>query len=229
MNSGELLLRHAAVDARVRALAAERERLEAALAGDPRQKAAGEALGQAETRQREVAVRVRESEREVEGHRARLLDRDRELMSGRINNPTELTRLSTEVEHLRERVSAEEDAELALLDELEGRDAELAAARQDFERIRTEFEAALPGLRSELEAVRERLAEAEAEREAAWAAVPADYQAAARRVRAQPPVSEVESGACRACHVQLGSGAQQRVRRGELIACDNCGRVLVLR
>lgn len=229
MNSAELLLRHAAAEARVRGLLADRERLEAALAGDRRIEGARTAVAEAERGQREAALRVRESEREVETHRARLRDRDRDLMSGRSNNPTELTRLSTEVEHLRERVSQGEDAELALLEDLDARDGELGIARRELERLEADFEASVPSLRAELEAVRSRLAEAESDRDVAWAAVPPDYQAAARRVRAQPPVAEVQGGACGACRVHLNSGAQQRLRRGELLTCDNCGRVLVLR
>lgn len=228
MNAGEALLRHAAIDARVRSLAGELQRLEAALAGDPRLEGARAALGEAEARQREAALRVRDREREVEGYRTRLRDRDRELMSGRINNPTELTKLAAEVDHLRERVGREEEAELELMEDLDRLDGELHRARAECSRIEEEYAAAAPALRGQMEAVRAQLVSAEAERDAAWAEVPADYQAAARRVRAQPPVAEVRDGACGACRVQLNSGAQQRLRRQELVPCDNCGRVLVL-
>lgn len=228
MNAGETLLHHARVDARVRTLAGELQRLETALAGDPRLEAARDHLAAARAAQQESALRVRDREREVEQHRSRLRDRDRELMSGRIHNPTELTKLSAEVDHLRERLGTEEDAELELMEELERRDDALKAAEHEMARVQEEFDAAVPQLRSQLEAVRQQLVEAEAERAAAWAAVPAEYQAAAARVRAQPPVAETSGGQCRACHVSLTSGAVQRLRRGELVTCDNCGRVLVM-
>ena len=228
MNAGETLLHHARIDARVRSLTAELERFEAALAADLRLEAARQRVAEARAAQQEAALRVRDREREVEQRRARLRDRDRELMSGRIHNPTELTKLSAEVDHLRERLGAEEDAELELMEELESRDEALKAAEHELERVQTEFEAAVPQLRSQLEALRQQLVQAQAEREAAWAAVPADYRAAAARVRAQPPVAEARGGQCVACHVQLTSGASQRLRRGELTTCDNCGRVLVM-
>ena len=228
MNAGEQLLRHAHVDAQVRAQTAEMNRLEAALAGDARLEGAHERLEQARSAQREGASRIRDREREAEAKRVRLRERSRELMSGRINNPTELTKLSTEVDHLRERLGAEEDEELQLMEEQEGLDAGLTAAEADVERIRAEFEAAVPGLRSQLEAVRQQVVETEAEREAVWALVPPDYQAAVRRIRVQPPAAQVNGTQCSECHVGITTLALQRLRRGELVTCDNCGRILVL-
>lgn len=228
MNAGEQLLNHARLDARVRSLLGDQQRLEAALASDPRLDGARQRFESAQAEQQAKAAEVRAREREVEDKRARLRDRDRELMSGRIRNPTELTKLSAEVDHLRDRVRAEEDVELELMTELEALDARLQEARQELERVQGEFEASVPELRSQLESVRQQLVESEAARSAAWAAIPADYQAAAQRVRAQPPVAEVSGNQCRACHVGLTSGAVQRLRRGELVTCDHCGRVLVL-
>ncbi len=228
MNAGEQLLHHARVDSRVRAITADLQRLETALGGDPRFESARERVEQARAAQQEGSRRIREREREADVQRTRLRDRQRELMSGRINNPTELTKLSTEVDHLRERLGREEDEEFQLMEEQETLDASLSSAEVELARIQAEFEAAVPHLRSELEAARQRLVEAEAERDAAWAEVPPDYQAAVRRIRVQPVVAEVSGNQCGECHVALTSLAVQRLRRNELVTCDNCGRILVL-
>lgn len=228
MNAGEQLLHHARVDARVRAITADLQRLETALAGDPRLEAARERVEQARAAQQEGGRRVREREREADVQRTRLRDRQRELMSGRINNPTELTKLSTEVDHLRERLGREEDEELELMEVQETLDADLRSADAELSRIEGEFEAALPNLHAELEGARARLVEAEAERQAVWGEVPPDYQAAARRIRVHPVVAEVSGTQCGECHVALTSQALQRLRRNELVTCDNCGRILVL-
>jgi len=228
MNAGEQLLRHARIEGQVRSLIGELERLETALSGDARLQGARQRLDQAQAAQREVAARVRDREYEAEAKRTRLRERSRELMSGRINNPSELTRLSTEVDHLRERLGAEEDEELRLMEEQEELDAALTAAEADVERIQAEFDAASPALRSQLEAVRQRLVEAEAERDAVWAELPADHQAAARRIRVQPPVAEVRGNQCSECHMTVATIGLQRLRRGELVTCDTCGRILVL-
>lgn len=228
MNASEQLLRHARVDARARSIAGDLQRLEQALAGDARLDGARQRVEEARATQREGALKVREREREAEVQRTRLKDRSRELMSGRINNPTELTKLSTEVDHIRERLSSSEDEELELMEAQETLDGALALAEADMARIQAEFEASVPELRAQLEATRQQLVDAEAEREAVWAEVPPDLQAAARRIRVQPPVAEVSGTQCSECHVGLTSLAIQRLRRGEMVTCDHCGRILVL-
>jgi len=228
LNAGELLLRHTRIDARVRALAAEVRRLESALAGDARIEEARRRVDEARERQRELATRLRDRDREVEDHRARLRARDRELMSGRIHNPTELTKLSAEVEHMRARIASEEDAELELMEQLEEREAALREAEAELAALEAAREAATPALQRDLERARRDLAAAQTERDAAWAAVPAEYQNAARRIRVHPPVAEVTGVQCAECRVQITSNGLQLLRRGELVTCDNCGRVLVL-
>ena len=81
MNAGELMLRHARVDERVQHLTGEIGKLEAALASNPRLEQARARLEEARASEREVALRLRASEREVEGHRTKMRDRDRELIA----------------------------------------------------------------------------------------------------------------------------------------------------
>ena len=68
-------------------------------------------------------------------------------MSGRINNPGELVRLSSEVEHMKAALVEEEDAELLLLEEQERLDKETGRARAELDGARARGEAAAPGLR----------------------------------------------------------------------------------
>jgi predicted nucleic acid-binding Zn-ribbon protein len=228
MRGAELLLRHAQLEGQVRSVSADIERLEAVLARDAAVEAAAERLETARAGQREVSRRLRDREREVAEHRARLRDRDRELMSGRIRNPTELSRLSEEVEHMKARVAVEEDEELNLMEQLEEHDAAVAAAEDELARLQQRREQQAPELQRQLEAARSSLTVAEGERDRVWAEVPSELQAAARRIRAHPPVAEVVNGQCSACHVAVTSGTRQQLRRDALVTCDNCGRILVL-
>lgn len=180
------------------------------------------------SRQQQLELRLRDTEREVEGHRVRLRGRQRELMSGRVRNPTELMQMSTEVDNMRERLRSEEDAELDLMEQVEAVDAERNRLQAAVEEARVRVAAAAPGLRERLEAVRTELAEVESERDADWSQVPPAYQQEYRRIRAQPAVAEVVGNACAACRVSVTSGQMQRLRRGELIHCDNCARILVV-
>lgn len=228
MNAGELVLRHARIEERIRSLTGEVERLEAALASNARLDQARARLEEARTAQREAQHRLRESEHEVEDHRARMRARDKELMSGRIHNPTELTALSTEVQHMKERLSVEEDAELALMEEVEARDETVRKAELDAQRIQAESEASAPELRQQLEKARLDLVAAEGERAAVWAEIPAAYRAAYERIRVRPPVAELNGTSCSACRVGITTGGLQQLRRGELVRCENCGRILVM-
>jgi uncharacterized protein len=228
LNAGELVLRHARIDERMRSLTGEIERLEGALASNPRLDQARTRLEEARAAQHEAQRRLRESDHQVEDHRARMRARDRDLMSGRIRNPTELTQLSTEVQHMKERLSVEEDAELELMEELEGRDETVRQAELEAQRIQAASEASTPELRQQLEKARLELVEAENERAGVWAEIPADYRSVYEKIRVRPPVAEVNGTSCSACRVGITTGGMQQLRRGELVRCENCGRILVM-
>ena len=229
MGPAELLLRHSRLDERARAVAAEIERLQARLATNPEAERLERELAQARARQQEIALKLRERDREREDHRSKMRARERELMSGRIRNPTELLQMSEEVDHMKARLASEEDAELQLMEEAEGADAEVARLERELAAARSTAEAEAPELSARLAQDREQLAGVERERDEVWAQVPAAHQAAARRLRVRPPVAEVVRGQCSACHVQVTSKQMQQLRRGdEIVNCENCGRILVV-
>jgi predicted nucleic acid-binding Zn-ribbon protein len=230
MNIPELALRHQRLAGRALQLRGQIERLERELAADPEVERLAREADEREAARRELELQVRQREREAEGRRARLRARERELMSGRISSPSELMRLSGEVDHLKAAVAEEEDAELRVMEEQEGVEAELARVRERLEAARQRVQAAAPGQREALDRLRAGLAEAEAEREDAWRQLPSDWQAAYRRVAARvaDPVAEVVGGQCQACRVGVTSSGMQVLRRAGLVQCDNCGRLLVV-
>jgi predicted nucleic acid-binding Zn-ribbon protein len=177
-----------------------------------------------------VELRLREREREAAARRSRITARERELMSGRIRNPTDLMKLSEEVAHLKGALSEEEEAELVLMEEQEARDAELARLGRELAAARERSAAAAPGLRERLESLRAELEGIEAERAATWELIPADWQEAYRRLqrRVADPVAEAAHGQCQACRVGVTSSGMQLLRRGALVHCENCDRLLVV-
>jgi uncharacterized protein len=230
MNPAQLLLRYQAQVERERALREIIERLESRLAADPEVVALEEALSAARTIQDTAAARLRESDHAREDHRSRLRSREKELMSGRIRNPTELMQMSDEVAHMKARFAEEEDAELNLMEDAEAADEAVRAATTSLEEARTRSNAEEPDLKAELEAAKRELAEVEAERDQIWAEVPPAAQVAYRRTRAQPPVARVVGNQCTACRVTVTSSGMQTLRKGldELVHCENCSRILVL-
>jgi predicted nucleic acid-binding Zn-ribbon protein len=228
LRAGELLLRVQDLDLRARDLTLEIGRIEEQLAGDPEIERLAAALAEVEESHGRLAARLREAEREAEDHRSRMLVRERELMSGRIRNPTELTKMADEVAHMKSRVSNEEDAELQLMEEMEVLERELRQRQADLRAAQERGEAAAPGLKARREDLQAQRAAVEADREEVWAQVPTAHQAVYRRLRMQPAVAQVTGGKCSACHVTVTTKGMQMLRRDEgFVYCDNCGRLLV--
>ena len=213
---------------RERALRESIEGLEARLASDPEIVSREETLTGVRTHQVETAKRVRESDSEREVHRTRLRAREKELMSGRIRNPTELLQMSEEVKHMKARFAEEEEAELKLMEDADAADEAVRSASADLEEARKSSSAEGPELKDQLAEWQAELAEVEIERDAAWSQVPQKDQAHFSRVRVRPAVARVRGTQCSACHVTVTSSGMQILRKGDaLVQCDNCGRILV--
>jgi predicted nucleic acid-binding Zn-ribbon protein len=230
MNVPELTLHHQRLDLRATNLRAQIERVQGQLATDPESERLEAERATGEAFKRDVEARLRERERTVSERRERLRGRQRELMSGRIRNPTELMKLNEEVEHLKTAVGSEEDAQLELMEEQERADGDLVRVTAALSASRERTATAAPDLRTRLEGLEADLAQTEAEREATWAQIPPDWQEAYRRGRRRgpDPVAEVLHGQCQACRVAVTSSGMQQIRRGVLITCDNCNRILVV-
>ena len=230
MNPAQLLLRYQAQVEQERAVRAVIERLESRLASDPEVVSLEEAMQEARGAQDAVAARLRESDHAREDHRSKLRSREKELMSGRIRNPTELMQMSDEVAHMKARFAEEEDAELHLMEDAEAADDAVRSASASLAEARSRSAAEEPDLKEELEAARRELAEIEAERDELWTQIPQAAQAAYSRTRAQPPVARVVGNQCTACRVTVTSSGMQTLRKGldELVHCENCSRILVL-
>jgi predicted nucleic acid-binding Zn-ribbon protein len=230
MNPGQLLLRYQAQVERERALREEIERIELRLESDPEVVSLEEVLQGARAAQDAVAARLRDSDHEREGHRSKLRSREKELMSGRIRNPTELMQMSEEVAHMKARFAEEEDAELHLMEDAESADEAVRAANAGLVEARSRSTAEEPALREELDAAQSELAEVEAERDQIWAEVPPVAQAAYSRTRARPAVARVVGNQCTACRVTVTSSGMQTLRKGleEIVHCEHCSRILVL-
>lgn len=225
----QLLLQYQRLVDRERVLREGITRIESQLQSDPEVARLEESAEGARAEQQATAARVHESDRVREDHRTRLRSREKELMSGRIRNPTELTQMSDEVQHMKSRFVEEEEAELQLMEEAEAADDKLRAVTSELEAARARAAAEAPGLQSELDEQRADLTGIEAEKDQVWAEVPPTAQRAFTRQRVQPAVAEVRNNQCTACRVTVTSSGMQLLRKGDdIVNCENCGRILVL-
>jgi predicted nucleic acid-binding Zn-ribbon protein len=230
MNAPEIALHHQRLATRMALLRAQIQRRQAELASDPEAEGLERALEAAIAARRDLELRLRDRDREVESHRGRLRARERDLMSGRINNPTELMKLDEEVRHLRTAVSTEEDAELELMEEQERLESEAERLGRALQAVRARATEKAPVLRDRIAGEEAELAAAEKEAAATWDQLPPDWRTAYQRVEARVPnpIAEVVGNKCQACRVAVTSNGMQVLRRAGLIQCDNCGRILVV-
>jgi predicted nucleic acid-binding Zn-ribbon protein len=229
MKPAQLLLAYMRLVERERGLRDEIERVEELLASDPNVAHAEQSLATAKANQQSIQLRLREHDRERETHRTRLRSREKELMSGRIRNPTELMQMSAEVEHMKASFAEEEEAELRLMEESELADQAVLQASEHLMDARTRSAGDEPALRRDLETWQAELEAVRADTEAVWSQIAPAAQNAYLRVRSHPPVAEVDHNQCLSCHVTVTSSGMQLLRKGdEIVHCDNCGRILVI-
>jgi len=228
VTTAQLLLRYQALVDRERRLRDSIADAEQRLASDPAVAEKEELVAAATAAREAVAARLRESDLERETHRSRLHTRQRELMSGRIRNPTELMQMSDEVAHMKARFAEEEDAQLVLMEEAEAADQSLHAAQADLETARREAAESAPALRAQLDESRAELEDIERDKTSIWDQVPARDQSVFQRIRVRPPIAEVSGSQCSLCRVAVTSSGMQALRKGDvLVQCENCGRILV--
>jgi predicted nucleic acid-binding Zn-ribbon protein len=229
MRPTELLLQYQRLGDRIRTLTDEASHIEQRLARDERVEAATTAVAVALEKREDLARQLREMDLDVEGHRAKMKSHEKELMSGRIRSPSDLTKMSEEVGHMKARLAEEEDNEFELMAALEAAEQELASARQEMADAQAAVEAAAPKLLGRLNVIQAEIAEGELQREAIWVEVPGPLQAAYRKISRIPnPVVAMVGGQCEGCRVQLTANELQLLRRGERYTCQNCNRILVL-
>ena len=229
MRPTEALLHYQRLGDRLRSLHDELDHLRSRLASNAEVDAATAAEADARRRREDAARRVRELDDEAEAHRGKMRAHERELMSGRIRSPSDLTRMSEEVEHMRARLAAEEDRELDAMAELEEAEKEHGKARRFLDEVRHRNEAEAPGMQARLDRLEGEAGDLEGQIASAWAQVPPALQTQYRKLsRLANPVVPVVDGQCMGCHVQLTANELQQLKRGERSTCQNCNRILVL-
>jgi len=216
-------------DTRIRGLLHDIERLPLeAERARARQTAADQAAETARQKVTAQELAIRKVEGDVKTRRDSVARLQVQRFETRKNE--EYTAIGTEIEAYEKQISALEDQELALMEELDPLKSALAEAeasaarvresvRADLEKI-TQREAADKTLIAELQAERARLA---AETDPAALSL---YDRLA--VKKFPPVVPCTiQDACGGCHMKLTTGNQADARaEKKLVQCDHCGRIL---
>ena len=190
------------------------------LEGDPGAQDPRPRLLKAEAKRKALSGELELAEAREREERARARSHEKQLYSGVIHNPRELSQLAEELDNLRGRLATEEVEEMELLGSLDDADRELADAVAEAATTRAE----LKEQEQHAEGAARRIAEQRV-------AIPAAHLRLYDRVaafRPPPPVVEVRDGVCAGCRLPL-SVSQLRVLRmsADPITCETCGRILI--
>jgi uncharacterized protein len=182
----------------------------------------------------DVVTRQEAAERELKATEDRVAQVNTRLYGGTVTASRDLQAMAADVEGLRKRASELEDRVLALMEE-----------REPFDRQVAEFDAQLAELEARQRDVLALLKDAEAEVEADIATLSAQRPKAAEAVPEQllstyerlrtrlggVAVARLTGGRCDGCHLTLPAVELDRIRHesaGTLEYCEQCGRILVI-
>lgn len=188
----------------------------------------------AESAKHDLVRAQKRIEDEIAGFEARIEHENEKLYSGGSSDPGMLQDLQDEIDALKRRISALEDDELELMEQVEPIDEELAAlAREKAELDQQAREATATLARNETEIAVER-DQAQAERDALVIDIDADSVARYESVRDRhggTAVAKLEpGGVCGACRIKLSAVELDRIQHlpaDAEVTCEECGRFLV--
>jgi hypothetical protein len=204
--------------------------IEVALRDDTALREARQALEKAEKRAREWQIKQRDLELEIDSLVDKTSQSEERLYSGRVKNPKELSDLQAEVTSLKGRRRRLEDTLLEAMIEREEAEETRDEARAHLEEVETIWSTRQADLKAERETLQQRLEEIKQERDAVVPRIDADVLATYEKLRETKggqAVTRVRDDTCTGCGVTISPSAEWKLRHGELIHCDSCGRIIV--
>lgn len=189
---------------------------------------AEEAATGADLHAKQSRLRAMELELESAAEKAQKVERD--LYSGRIANPKELSAMQEDIQSLGRQRQRIEDEMLTLMEETERlveqlrtQEAQRAARERTLDEYLEEYHTRVHVLTEEVEMLR-------GQRAALAAEVDADLQRRYERLRERKhgvAVAAVIGGICEGCHVAIPEGRVAELLEGDrLYTCEECGRIL---
>jgi predicted nucleic acid-binding Zn-ribbon protein len=170
------------------------------------------------------------SEWELEDLQEKIKQIDGKLYSGKTKDPKELINLEKEATHIRSQIKTKEDTLLGLMGEVEEIEAALKVSAREIERMKQEWEQKQETLRPRKSEIETILAGLKEDRNGLAQQIDSEAYNTYERIRLAmgQAVVKVERGRCLGCHIAVPTSQWQKARAGDLIQCNNCGRILYL-
>ncbi len=172
----------------------------------------------------------RDAEFELDDITSKIKDAEKQLYSGRINNPKELSNLQHEVETLKSLADQLETKALEAIESVEEAEKALTAATADFSKLEAEWQQQQKRLAIDIEQLKNILTELIEKRNLLAMQIESQAVDLYEKVRQQKKqaVAKVEQGICGACRISLSASILQKARAGQPVLCGTCGRILFI-
>ena len=167
---------------------------------------------------------------EIEDLDTKLTTTEKELYSGRIGSPKELTNLQHEINGLKANRNQLEEKTLEMMDQVELTTKNIASIDSKLKTLEAEWKDKQKQLSAQLEQVKNALSNLNQKRQLLIDG--ADHEAVevyqALRKQRGTAVARVEQGICCGCRISLPVTELRRARSDSLVRCSSCGRILFL-
>jgi len=178
----------------------------------------------------ELRKRLRRLDLDLKGLESKIASTEEQLYSGQVKSPRELAGIEQEWRYLKRRKGELEDEMLETMMDIEGREASVAAKREELRAIEAGWEQGQAGLRKEQADLQAELANLKEKRDSLRGLV-ADEDLATyeelRRKKGGRGVALLRGEICQGCGVALPTSLAQRARQSsDLNFCVICGRIL---
>ena len=186
-------------------------------------------LSRSEQKLEELQKVRRDLDRELAAEQEQLARYQGQLMQ--VKNQQQYAAAWKEIDTARKKLKELEDTALARMQEIEEVEQGMATRRTDLAPLEKEhsdaydqWQASLGDLRAQAEALKSRIAAIEP-------SIPQPILKEFHRIREQRnglAVARVVGSACEGCRVNIRPAVTQQLRRGELMRCEGCRRILYL-
>lgn len=136
-----------------------------------------------------------------------------------------------EIDVVRKQMKELEESLLKKMGEIEEVETELNGRRESHAGLKERFEAGYQEWQHSLSDLREDVARIRERVEAIESQIPERLRNEFHRIARQRhgiAVAQVVSGSCGACRFKLRSQAEQQIKRGEVVMCEGCRRIMYL-
>ena len=230
MDRGEVLYRLQQLDSDWDAGQRRLVKIETALEDDRALREARQSVQEAQKRVQTWQGKQRDLELKIESLVSKMSRSEKRLYGGKVSNPKELSDLQAEIASLKRRRQKLEDTLLEAMIQREEAETVRDEAESRLEKVESSRSTKMADLKAERETLRERLAEIEERRASVVSRLGAQALATYERVREQKggqAVAQIRHDTCSACGVTVPPSAEWKLRQGDMIHCDTCGRILV--